>query len=126
MKSRGAMRPRPAALLILSSLFLLSLVLAAQQPPPAPTPPNAQRPTSVTIVLPHGAQGRKMKLAIPAFRGAGQMSGEAGGAGRDLEVTVRRDLELSGYFEIQGPETLSGLALTGDVQQDLAAYRSTG
>src|SRR6185295_5999534 len=118
MKSRGAMKPRP--LIILSCLLLLSLVLAAQQPPaPAPPPPpEAQQPTSVTIVLPHGGQVRKMKLAIPAFRGAGQMTGAAGGAGRELEATVRRDLELSGYFEIQGPDALSGLALTGDVQQD--------
>ncbi|HEY7216365.1 MAG TPA: hypothetical protein VIC28_17220, partial [Thermoanaerobaculia bacterium] len=115
---------KPRLLIILSCLLLLSLVLAAQQPP-APTP-ETQQPTSVTIVLPHGGQARKMKLAIPAFRGMGQMTGQAGGAGRELEATVRRDLELSGYFEIQGAEVLSGLALTGDVQQDLAAYRSTG
>jgi TolB protein len=118
------MRPRTIALTVPSCLLLLALVLAAQ-PPAAVPPQDPQQPTRVTIEL-HGAQARKMKLAVPAFRGPGQMAGEAGRAGRGLEETVRRDLELSGYFEIQGPDVLSGLALSGDVQQDLAVYRSTG
>jgi TolB protein len=120
------MRPRAVALTVLPCLLLLALVLAAQQPPAAAPPPDQQQPPNVTIELNRGAVERKMKLAIPAFRGPGQMAGEAGRSGRELEETVRRDLELSGYFEIQGPETLSGLALTGDVQKDLAVYRSTG
>ncbi len=121
------MRPRTAALTILPCLLLLALVLAAQQPPAAPAaPPDPQQPPNVTIELNRGGQMRKMKLAIPAFRGPGQLAGAAGQAGKELEETVRRDLEQSGYFEIQGPDALSGLALTGDVQQDLTAYRSTG
>ncbi|HEV8578754.1 MAG TPA: Tol-Pal system beta propeller repeat protein TolB [Thermoanaerobaculia bacterium] len=120
------MRPRNVALTVLSCLLLLALVLAAQQPPAPAPPPDEQQPPQVTLELNRGGQARKIKLAFPAFRGPGQMAGDAGKAGRELEETVRRDLDLSGYFEIQGPDVLSGLALTGDVQQDLAAYRSTG
>ena len=124
MRSRNAALT-VAALAILSSLLLMGLVLAAPQEP-APAPPAAQQPGNVTIELNRGGGTRKIKLAFPAFRGPGQLSGAAGQGGRELEETVRRDLDLSGYFEIQGPDTLSGLALTGDVQKDLAAYRSTG
>jgi len=118
------MRSR-SVLTVLTCLLPLALVLAAQQPAPAP-PPDQQQPPKVTIELNRGGVQRKMKLAFPAFNGPGQLAGEAGKAGRDVEETVRRDLDLSGYFEIQGPDALSGLALTGDVQKDLAAYRSTG
>jgi TolB protein len=111
------MKPRTAAALTaaLPCLLALAWALSAQQPP-----------KSVTITLDRGGQQRKIKLAIPAFRGPGQLTGEAGASGREIEETVRRDLEISGYFQIQGPDALSGLSLTGDVQKDLAAYRSTG
>lgn len=115
------------ALVALSCLAFLTLVLAAQQPP-APTPQGQppQQPGSVTLVLPGGGQQRKMKLAIPAFQGTGQLTGQARGAGTEIEETLRRDLDISGYFEIQGPNVLSGLPLTGNVQQNLPTYRSTG
>lgn len=119
------MRSRNAALTILVCLLLAGLLMAAQQPPQDPAPqPQGEQPKDVTIILNQSGQPRKIKLAFPAFRG--QLSGGSASAGRELEETVRRDLELSGYFEIQGPDALSGLALTGNVQQDLAAYRSTG
>jgi len=120
------MRPRSVALTVLSCLLLLALVLAAQQPPAPSAPPDPQQPSDITIILNRGGQAQKIKLAFPAFRGPGQMTGDPGQAGREVEETVRRDLDISGYFEIQGPDVLSGLALTGDVQQDLATYRSTG
>jgi TolB protein len=119
------MRPRSAILTVLACLLFAGLALLAQQPPPR-QPPQAQppaaqeQPKSVTITLDRGVQARKIKLAFPAFRGT------AGAPGRELEETVRHDLDLSGYFEIQGPDALSGLALSGDVQKDLPAYRSTG
>ncbi|HSS76384.1 MAG TPA: hypothetical protein VLV54_06525, partial [Thermoanaerobaculia bacterium] len=123
------MRPRSTALpILLFLLFSLALVLAgAQQPPtPAPTPATtpSQQPGQVTLVLPGNGQQRKVKIAFPAFRG--QLGGDGAAAARELEETVRRDLDTSGYFEIQGPDVLSGLHLTGDVQKDLAAYKSTG
>ena len=118
------MKPRFAILTILSCLLLAGLVHAAQQTPSQEVQPG-QPPGQVTLELNRGGQVRKIKLAFPAFRSLGQLTG-AGGAVRELEETVRRDLDVSGYFEIQGPDALSGLSLTGDVQKDLAAYRSTG
>src|SRR3954453_10611491 len=115
------MRPRPAFLTVLACLLLAGLALLAQQPPAAQAPPAApQQPGQVTLEINRGLQARKIKIAFPAFRG------QTGGPGQELEQTVRHDLDLSGYFEIQGPDALSGLALSGDVQKDLAAYRSTG
>jgi TolB protein len=116
------MRPRSAILTVLACPLLVGLALLAQQPPQPPPQgqPPGQPPGQVTLELNRGAQVRKIKIAFPAFRG------QAGGPGQELEQTVRRDLDYSGYFEIQGPDALSGLALSGDVQKDLAAYRSTG
>jgi TolB protein len=116
------MRPRSAILTILACPLLAGLALVAQ-PPQQPQPQGqqpGQPPGQVTLELNRGAQTRKIKIAFPAFRG------QAGAPGHELEETVRHDLDLSGYFEIQGPDALSGLALSGDVQKDLAAYRSTG
>jgi TolB protein len=122
------MKVRNAVVTLLPALSLLALVLAYAQQPPAPAPeqPAAQEqpPNQVTLVLPGNGAQRKVKIAFPSFRG--QLGGAGGDAARELEETVRRDLDYSGYFEIQGPEQLSGLNLTGNVQQDLAAYRSTG
>lgn len=115
------MRSKNAVLTILACLLLAGLLMAAQQPPAPAQPPQEQQPGKVTIVLDQTGQPRKIKIAFPAFRGQAP-----GGAGREIEETVRRDLDFSGYFEIQGPDVLSGLSLTGDIQRDLAAYRSTG
>src|SRR4051812_34167182 len=115
------MRPRPAFLTVLACLLLAGLALFAQQPPAAQAPPAApQQPGQVTLEINRGLQARKIKIAFPAFRG------QTGGPGQELEQTVRHDLDASGYFAIQGPDALSGLALSGDVQKDLPAYRSTG
>jgi TolB protein len=136
------MNPKSTALVAaLPALMLLAGLLPAAQAPvqrapqpaaapqtqaPAPTSQAQEPPKSVTITLDRGTQQRKIKLAIPAFRGPGQLAGEAAGAGKEIEETVRRDLDASGYFAIQGADALSGLALSGDVQKDLPAYRSTG
>src|SRR5436305_386866 len=124
------MRRRHAPLTALPCLLLLALVAGAQTPPAPQTPPAAppqqDSPKSITLTIDHGGAQRKIKLAFPAFRSLSPLAGEVGGAARELEATVRRDLDTSGYFTIQGPEALSGLALSGDVQKDLGAYRSTG
>jgi TolB protein len=118
MKSR-------TALLLPLVLTVLALALYGQAPQQPPADPNAaaqpgQAPGQITIELNRGGAARKMKLAMPAFRGS------AGEGGRLIESVVRQDLEVSGYFEIQGPDVLSGLNLTGDIAKDVAAYRSTG
>lgn len=96
------MRPRTAALLLPSALILLALALSGQAPQQPPADPGAaapgQPPGQITLELNRGGALRKMKLAMPAFRGS------AGAGGRELESVVRQDLEVSGYFEIQGPD----------------------
>ncbi|HSG39554.1 MAG TPA: Tol-Pal system beta propeller repeat protein TolB [Thermoanaerobaculia bacterium] len=127
------MRPRILLLTaVLPCLLLLGWALpqiSAQLPPPADPNAVAQPPEEsgqLVLELSRRARGQKLKLAFPAFRGTNQLSGEGARAAREMEETVRRDLEYSGYFEIQGPDVLSGLRLTGNIQEDLGAYRSTG
>ncbi len=122
----------------LPGLALLGWAWAwAQTPPPpaqpsspptaAPVPgtqPSAQ-PSEVTLELSRN-QKAKIRLAIPRYAKAGFSAGEGAAASTELETTVRADLDFSGYFEIQGPEQLSGLALSGDLLRDRDVYRSTG
>jgi TolB protein len=120
MNSKAFALTASAALLALG----LSLPLIFAQEPPATPPPPTQN-DQVTLELTRG-QRALIKLAFPALRGTAALSGPAAAAARELEQTVRQDLQLSGYFEIQGPEAFGALHLTGDLQKDLDAYRSTG
>jgi TolB protein len=116
---------------LLAAAFTLPGIFAQ---PPEPTPPpatptapaDAPQDKEVTLVLDRGGVLRKMKLAVPAFKGTAGLAGDGAAGAGELEATVRQDLAASGFFEIQGPEILSGLALTGDLASDLAVYRSTG
>ena len=45
-------------------------------------------------------------------------------AAQVLDRTLRSDLQQSGIFEVQGPDELASLALTGDQQRDFELYRS--
>ncbi len=112
--------------LAIASLFLLlGLTLpqtSAQQPPP-PIDPNPQD-DQVVLEMPERGQVQLHRLAFPAFRGTGALSGAAADAAREMEATVRQDLQLSGYFDLQGPEAFRGLS--GDVNRDLPIYRAAG
>lgn len=112
-------------LAVATLLLALGLTLprtSAQQPPPQTEP---VQDGEVTLELRRG-QRPLIRLAFPAFRGGQGLSGPAATAARELEATVRQDLAASGFFEIQGPEQLRSLALTGDVTRDIAAYRAAG
>ncbi|HVT17344.1 MAG TPA: Tol-Pal system beta propeller repeat protein TolB [Thermoanaerobaculia bacterium] len=131
------MRPRAAILLpILAGLLLAGLILPgllssssaqarqAAQPPggaPQPTPPT---PPNVVIEISHG-QHPKIKLAIPSFR-AGALGGDLQPASRELEGTVRADLDFSGYFDILGAEAFRQVVISGDLQRDLPAIATQG
>ncbi|HSK76153.1 MAG TPA: Tol-Pal system beta propeller repeat protein TolB [Thermoanaerobaculia bacterium] len=126
------MRPKAASYALASCLLLLGVALTAAQPPaPAPQDPQAppQQPLEqqpeVTLELNRG-QRALMKVAFPSFRGSGQFVGESARAARELEDTVRQDLEVSGYFDLRGPDQLRGIAVTGNLQQDVAAYHAAG
>jgi TolB protein len=109
--------------LAVAFLFLLfGLTLpqtSAQQPPPID--PNPQD-DNVNLELERG-QGQLHRLAFPPFRGTGALSGAAAEAAREMEATVRQDLQLSGYFEIQGPQFRG---LSGDISRDLSIYQAAG
>jgi TolB protein len=120
------MRPKAVSYAIASCLLLLGVALpwSAAEPQAPPQQPLEQQP-EVTLELNRGQQAL-MKVAFPPFRGSGQFAGESARAARELEDTVRQDLEVSGYFDLRGPDELRTVAVTGNLQQDVVAYREAG
>lgn len=124
--SRGT---RPAAagsargLLSLCLLGLLATAAALSGQEQRPDPGLAGGDVRIEITK---DQARKVKLAITPSRLPVAPPPEAGAAIADLEKTLRDDLELSGVFDIQGPEMLGPLALSGEREQDLVKLRSVG
>src|SRR5436305_13652859 len=119
MRSRAILFAAASFLLLLLGLTLPRIFAQeppAQEPPP---PPGSQ----VTLELRPGPRP-PMKLAIPSFRTAGALAGDAAAAARELEAVVRQDLASSGYFDILGPDALRPFNLSGDIQRDLEAYRA--
>jgi len=120
-----------AAALVAGCLLALSAAPpVAAQPPDEQTPGEAESglPASgddVTLVLQPGERGR-FRLAFPATEGLAALRGAAAEAGRELDETLRRDLEDSRVFEIQGPWAFNVLELTGERQHDFLQYRSLG
>ncbi|MGH9381836.1 MAG: Tol-Pal system beta propeller repeat protein TolB [Thermoanaerobaculia bacterium] len=113
----------PAAGMALTAVLALGQRASSQPPGDLPdTAPPGQDP-NVTLVLERG-QRQQIRLAFPAPDVAG--TNAAGSqAARELDATLRQDLEWSGIFVIQGPEQLS-VQLTGDPARDLEIYRSLG
>ena len=101
---------------------------AAPAPAPQDTEPGAPPVAGqgITVVLDAGSQVAVIGLAFPAPQGLAALQGAAAAAGRELEATLRRDLERSGVFELLGPAELSVLTLTGDLEKDADQYRSLG
>jgi TolB protein len=130
MRSKAFALTAAAATLLLAGLALPRIF--AQEPPPAEitgeTPPPGTDP-SVVLELNRG-QRPPMKLAIPPFRGAQLLSGGAAQAEREMEQTVRQDLENSGYFDILGPDRLGAvigqITWSGDIKRDVEQFRTAG
>lgn len=99
--------------------------LAAQAPNESTAPPPPA-PQGITVVLDRGNQVPVVSLAFPVTPGLSSLPGTAGNAGRELEQTLRKDLERSGVFDILGPEQLAVLTLSGDLERDAEQYRSLG
>jgi TolB protein len=127
-------------LLLLAGLAAPALTAAdaapAARPPAAPPPPAGAAPAAqpgaqpapppeINIEVNRG-QRAKIKLAIPAFRGGAGLAGEIAPAAREVEETVRGDLDFSGYFEIQGAEAWKQAALSGELDHDLPLFRGQG
>ncbi len=108
-------------------LMLVAAIGLGQTPPASPQrPPGSELPTDqpVTVIL-EGARPRQ-RLALPATDRPAALSRAALAAAVELEKTLREDLELTGIFDIQGPEVLSALRLPGQRDRDFEVYRSVG
>jgi len=112
-------------LLAPAALLGLAAVVAAEarhaQDPPPPAPPTGQ---DITVVL-QGNQRPLIRLAFPRLAGA-SLAGAGAQAAAELEATLRADLAAARIFEIQGPEALTALTLTGDPAKDFLQYQSLG
>lgn len=84
---------------------------------------SEQLEPEVTVEL-HGRQRSRFRMAMPGMEGIQQLTPELSVAARELEATLRKDLDNSGVFLVQGPSELSIIALTGDPDRDFELYRS--
>lgn len=115
---------RPLALALLAAAGISTL--GAQAPPPESSAPPPPAPQGITVVLDRGNQVPIVSLAFPSTPGLSALPGTAANAARELEQTLRRDLERSGVFDILGPDQLAVLTLAGDLERDAEQYRSLG
>ncbi len=118
--------PPPAGHLVLAalvSLTWLSSSAAQEQPPPEPS--GGEREEVPTLVL-DGTARAQVRLAFPQAEYNDSVSGDYLHGAREIEQTLRDDLEDTGIFNIQGPTELSVLMLTGSREHDFEQYRSLG
>ncbi len=111
---------------------LLATALAAQEPASGEgteaeqgLAEALQGSDDVVLEIDRGGRARQ-RLALPAATRPAGMAPAALAASREVEETLARDLDLSGIFEIQGPDQLRTLELTGDRATDFELYRSLG
>jgi TolB protein len=109
-------------------LLVLVLLLVLSVSPGVPVAEGqddgTQDPT-ISVVL-EGNARPLLRIAMPALKGMAGLPPSRMAAGRELEQTLRRDLEASGIFAIQGPTELSILNLSGVLENDIDQYRSVG
>lgn len=109
-------------ILVLLGLLTGLAAPAAISAQDVPDPSGLSDP-EVTLTL-EGRMRSRMRLAMPAMDGIDSLSPDLAQAARELEQTLRSDLEASGVFLVQGPVELSVLTLMGDPQRDFEMYRS--
>ena len=68
----------------------------------------------------------QVRLAFPSMEYDSSLNGAYLEAAREVEQTLRDDLEAMAVFNTQGPAELSVLALTGQRDHDFEQYRSLG
>ena len=113
-------------------LFLLLLALASasaagaqDSPSPAQEAPQIGQDADPTLIVSKVARAR-VRLAFPAAEIDRGLRGQALEAAREIEQTLRDDLDQTEVFNSQGPTELAVLTLTGDRSQDFEQYRSLG
>jgi TolB protein len=114
--------PLPVAGVVVVAVLCGAPYLAAQKAPP---PPAEALPSDVEVVLDRDASLR-LNLAVPRSGRPPEAGPEFLDAINEVEQTLREDLAFTQLFDVQGPEVLSTVRLTGDRQQDLEQYRAYG
>lgn len=100
-------------------------------PAPAQTGPEAAQPapaadsSDLQLVLEPDAAVR-LNLAVPRAKRPPGARPEFLDAMDELEQTLREDLTFTQLFDVQGPEILSAVPLSGDRARDLEQYRAYG
>ena len=120
-----------ALLLLLLLVFMVAsaAAVAAQGSTPAPgkeTQPQIGPGVDQTLVITGEDSKTQVRLAFPAAEIDRGLRGEALEAAREIEQTLRDDLDQTAVFNSQGPTELAVLTLTGDRAQDFEQYRSLG
>ena len=110
--------------LSITLLLLLASTATAQGANPA-SGADAPAGTEPTLVITKGGR-TQVRLAFPATDIDAGLRGEALEAAREIEQTLRDDLDQTAVFNSQGPTELAVLTLTGDRTQDFEQYRSLG
>ena len=123
------MRFRPTlpvriARVVVAALLCGAPSLGAQQEPETPLPAE-QLPSDVEVVLDREAALR-LNLAVPRSGRPPGARPEFLDAMSAVEQTLREDLAFTQLFDVQGPEVLSAVRLTGDRAKDLEQYRAYG
>lgn len=143
-------QPTPPFPLLLAALACISLLLGAAglvvAAPPAPQTGERAAPQSGADADPEEVpaetggepqedrvvlyleddQRPQIRLAFPEIEGVRSFGGDPGRAARELDATLRNDLERTRIFEIQGPWAFEVLELTGERSHDFEQYRSLG
>jgi len=107
-------------------LALAAAVAAALLAPAVIPRVSAQPPeeADATLVLQRGRGA--LRLAFPESQRGASLPADLAHLVREVDQTLRDDLEASGIFQLQGPTELSVLTLTGRPEQDFEQYRSLG
>lgn len=80
----------------------------------------------IPTLIVDGTSRAQIRLAFPAAEIAGSLRGEYAEAAREIEQTLRDDLDQTIVFNTQGPAELAVLSLTGDRTHDFEQFRSLG
>lgn len=124
---------RPTAVHLLSAFAFLCLfvspLLQAQEEGTGESPASALgaagQNDAVEIVVSDGGRSQ-VRLAFPQAELDAGLSGAFLDAAREVEQTLRDDLQSDVLFNVQGPTELSVLTLTGQREHDFEQYQSLG
>lgn len=109
-------RPLAPRIVLLATLALLSTV-----------PTSGQEGTGETASIELNPDARtQVRLAFPAVDVAPGLSAGELQAAREIEQTLRADLDEMDLFNVMSPVEMSVLSLTGVAEQDFEQYRSLG